>query len=165
MSRPLASPVDLLLALIDQAYDVKSWHGPNLRGSIRGVRADVAARRPADGRHCIWDIVVHAAYWKYTVRRRLLGEKRGSFPREGSNCFAAPVPLTESAWQEAVAQLEQTHRTMRQAIAALTPADLDFTPAGSQTSNFALVSGIAAHDVYHAGQIQLVKRLVKGEPL
>lgn len=107
---------------------------------------------------------MHAAYWKYAVRRRLLGEKRGSFPRKGSNWFAAPVPLTEPAWQEAVALLEQEHRSLRQAIAALTPAGLDFTPPGSKRSNFALVSGIAAHDVYHAGQIQLVKRLVKGEP-
>jgi hypothetical protein len=157
------SSIDLVLAMIDQAYDAKSWHGPNLRGSIRGVEAAVAAQRPAADRHCIWEVVVHAAYWKYTVRRRLLGEKRGSFPRKGSNWFPAPVPLSESAWEEAVALLEQTHRSMRQAVAALAPANLAVTPAGSKTSNFALLSGIAAHDVYHAGQIQLLKRLVKGE--
>jgi hypothetical protein len=154
-----ASAIDLLLRLIDQAYDHKAWHGPNLRGSVRGLSAAVAGWRPAEGRHCVWEVVVHAAYWKYTVRRRLLGEKRGSFPRAGSNWFAAPVPLSEADWREAVALLEQTHRSMRQAVAALTPADVDFTPAGSKTSNFALVSGIAAHDVYHAGQIQLLKRL------
>jgi hypothetical protein len=154
------SPVDLLLRLIDQAYDHKSWHGPNLRGSIRRVEAALAARRPAKNRHCIWEIVMHAAYWKYTVRRRLLGEKRGSFPCKGSNWFAVPVPLSEHGWQEAVALLDATHRTMREAVAALRPADLDFAPPGSKTSNFAVVSGIAAHDVYHAGQIQLVKRLV-----
>jgi hypothetical protein len=156
------SSIELLLALIDQAYDHKSWHGPNLRGSIRRVDADVAGRRPAEGRHCVWDIVMHAAYWKYTIRRRLLGEKRGSFPRKGSNWFDAPARLTQADWEEAVALLEQTHRTMRDAVAALPPADLDRIPAGSKTSNFALISGIAAHDVYHAGQIQLVKRLVGG---
>ncbi|HKI35208.1 MAG TPA: DinB family protein [Gemmataceae bacterium] len=160
----MTSPIDLLLALIDQGFDHKSWHGPNLRGSVRGVEAAVAARRPAEGRHCIWEIVVHAAYWKYTVRRRLLGEKRGSFPRKGSNWFPAPVPLTAEAWAEAVALLEQTHRTMREAVAALAPADLEFTPPESKTSNFGLISGIAAHDVYHAGQIQLLKRLAGAGP-
>jgi hypothetical protein len=154
-----ASAVDLVLRLIDQGYDQKSWHGPNLRGSVRGVSAAVAGWRPSAGRHCIWEVVVHAAYWKYTVRRRLLGEKRGSFARKGSNWFAAPEPLSEASWQEAVALLEQTHRSMRQAVAGLAPADLDLIPAGSKTSNFALLSGIAAHDVYHAGQIQLLKRL------
>jgi hypothetical protein len=156
------SLIELLLALIDQAYDHKSWHGPNLRGSIRRVEADVAGRRPAAGRHCIWEVVMHAAYWKYTIRRRLLGEKRGSFPRKGSNWFDAPDPLTPADWEEAVALLGQTHRSMRDAVAALSPADLDVIPPGSKTSNFALISGIAAHDVYHAGQIQLLKRLVGG---
>jgi len=55
--------------------------------------------------------------------------------------------------------LEQTHRAMRAAVAALKTADLDVRPAGSKVSNLAMISGIAAHDVYHAGQIQLLKRL------
>jgi hypothetical protein len=156
------SPIDLLLALIDQAYDHKAWHGPNLRGSIRGLDAAVAGWRPAQGRRCIWEIVVHAAYWKYAVRRRLLGEKRGSFPRRGSNWFAAPEPLSEADWREAVGLLEQTHRTMRAAVAGLRPADLHARAAGSKRGNFYLVSGVAAHDLYHAGQIQLLKRLARG---
>jgi hypothetical protein len=153
------SPVALLLRLLDQAYDRKSWHGPNLRGSLRGVRAAVAARQPAKGRHNIWEVVLHAAYWKYIVRRRLLGEKRGSFALKGSNWFARPVTLTEAAWAEDVALLEQAHRSLRAAVAGLTAADLDVTPAGSKVSNFDMIAGVAAHDVYHAGQVQLLKRL------
>ena len=71
---------DVLLRILDEAFDQRSWHGTNLRGSIRGLTPDAAAWRPAPGRHNIWELVVHAAYWKYAVRRRLLGEKRGSFP-------------------------------------------------------------------------------------
>jgi hypothetical protein len=153
------SEIGLLLGVIDRAYDHKSWHGPNLRGSLRGVAAATAAWRPAAGRHNIWEVVVHAAYWKYTVRRRLLGEKRGSFPLKGSNWFARPVTTTEQAWKEDVALLEQMHRAMRAAIAGLRAADLRVRPAGSKVSNLELVAGIAAHDVYHAGQIQLLKRL------
>jgi hypothetical protein len=153
------SPVALLLRLLDQAYDRKSWHGPNLRGSVRGVSAALAARRPAAGRHNIWEVVLHAAYWKYIVRRRLLAEKRGSFPLKGSNWFARPVSLAESAWEEDVALLEQVHRSLRAAVAGLTPADLGVTPAGSKVSNLDMIAGVAAHDVYHAGQIQLLKRL------
>ena len=85
------SPVDLLVRLLDQAYERRSWHGPNLRGSVRGVSAAVAAHRPAEGRHNIWEVALHAAYWKYVVRRRLLGEKRGSFPLKGSNWFPRPA--------------------------------------------------------------------------
>ena len=79
-----------LLTGLDQAYNRPSWHGTNLRGSIRGVTAREAATSPKAKRHNIWEITVHAAYWKYAVRRRLVGEKRGSFELPGSNWFEIP---------------------------------------------------------------------------
>src|SRR5438067_1230647 len=106
------SEIDVLLDLLDRAYDHKSWHGPNLRGSIRKVELATAAWRPAAGRRNIWEIVVHAAYWKYIVRRRLLGEKRGSFPLKGSNWFQRSLDATPEAWAEDLALLEQTHLTL-----------------------------------------------------
>jgi uncharacterized damage-inducible protein DinB len=151
--------IDILVELLDRGFNRRSWHGPNLRGSIRRVDAATAAWRPGAGRRNIWEIVVHAAYWKYAVRRRLLGEKRGSFPLEGSNWFARPVENTEAAWKADVALLDQSHRGLRDAIAQLRPRDLSAKPAGSKVSNLELIGGIAAHDVYHAGQIQLLKRL------
>src|SRR5918993_3424020 len=99
------SEIKIVLALIDQAFDRKSWHGTNLRGSIRGLTAAEAAWRPAPGRHSVWELVVHAAYWKYAVRRRLTGEKRGSFALEGSNWFPRPDAGDEAAWKADVARL------------------------------------------------------------
>ena len=150
-----------LLEMIDQAFDHSAWHGTNLKGSIRGVTAKEAARRPAPGRHNIWELVVHAAYWKYTVRRRILGEKRGSFALKGSNWFVRPTPgdATDAAWKQDVALLVDTHQTLRAAVAALSREDLD-ARLGSRTAR-ALVVGVAAHDLYHTGQIQLIKRLLK----
>ncbi|MCI0464960.1 MAG: DinB family protein [Gemmataceae bacterium] len=160
MAEQTVSPeIALLLALLDEGFDHKAWHGPNLRGSIRGLSAEQAAWRPALDRHNIGEIVVHAAYWKYAVRRRLLGEKRGSFPLKGSNWFPQRVEFTESAWRANIELLEETHRTLRAAVAKLTPKELATTPPKSKVSNAALVRGIACHDVYHAGQIQLLKRL------
>ena len=80
-----SSEIHLLLRMLDEAYSVKTWHGPNLKGSLRGLTAVTAAWRPGPKRHNIWEVAVHAAYWKYVVRRRLLGEKRGSFELKGSN--------------------------------------------------------------------------------
>jgi uncharacterized damage-inducible protein DinB len=148
----------MLLCLIDEGYDRRSWHGTNLRGSIRGLTAREASWRPAKGRHNIWEVVVHAAYWKYAVRRRLLGEKRGSFPQKGSNWFARPSASAD-AWEEDVALLAAVHRSMRDAIAALPPSQLERKAAGSTVTNDFLIRGIAAHDLYHAGQIQLLKRI------
>jgi uncharacterized damage-inducible protein DinB len=161
MTEKLHPEIRLLLHQIDESYDKKAWHGSNLRGSIRGLTVKQAAWRPGRGRHNIWEIVVHAAYWKYAVRRRLLNEKKGSFPLKGSNWFARPVEASEEAWRRDVRLLETSHRTLREAIMKLSPEDLHFTPLASKYPNHVMVSGIASHDVYHAGQIQLIKRLMK----
>src|ERR1700733_13997187 len=65
----------MLIDFLDEAFDKKSWHGPNLRGSIRGLSAKEAAWRPGQDRHNIWELTLHAAYWKYIVRRRLTTEE------------------------------------------------------------------------------------------
>ena len=149
--------MDDLLFILDRAYDQQPWHGTNLRGSIRGLTPAVAAWRPARNRHNIWEIVVHAAYWKYAVLRRLTGQKRGSFPLKGSNWFVRPD--AEATWRADLALLDRMHAELRKAIAALPKRDLHVAPRGSKVSNFAIIAGVAAHDLYHAGQIQLLKKL------
>ena len=152
--------VRLLVAILDAAYDRKSWHGANLRGAIRGVAARQAAWRPSRNRHNISELVVHAAYWKYAVFRRLSGAARGSFPLKGSNWFARENS-SQSTWRIDVALLDEMHRSLRAAVTRLSAADLAHTPRGSKVSTFAILSGVAAHDLYHAGQIQLLKKLQK----
>lgn len=150
--------IDLLLTQIDQAYDRRSWHGTNLKGSIRGMTAEQAAWRPGPGRHSIQEVVVHAAYWKYAVRRRLTGEARGSFPLKGSNWFDRPAP-DEQQWRADVALLDGMHRGLRASVAALDPRQLHRRAKGSTQTPLFMVTGIIAHDLYHAGQIQLLKRM------
>ena len=152
--------VRLLVAILDAAYDRKSWHGANLRGSIRGVSARQAAWRPSPNRHNISELVVHAAYWKYTVFRRLSGAARGSFALRGSNWFRRESS-SEATWRTDVGLLDQMHRSLRAAVTRLSARDLAYTPRGSKVSTFAILSGVAAHDLYHAGQIQLLKKLQK----
>src|SRR5262245_45729734 len=156
------SNLSILLILIDQAFDHKSWHGTNLKGSIRGLSSAEASWRPSPGRHNIWEIVVHTAYWKYVVRRRLLSEQRGSFPLKGSNWFfRGEGGADEAAWKSDVDLLIETHTSLRKAVSRLSSKELGFKPAMSKVSNQELITGIAAHDLYHAGQIQLLKRLHK----
>jgi uncharacterized damage-inducible protein DinB len=161
ISKPKAHSTQLrdLLFLIAQSYNKKAWHGTNLRGSLRGLSAREAAWRPRAGRHSIWEIVAHCAYWKYIVRRRILGEKKGSFPLKGSNWFRRSANLSERAWREDIKLLESCHRSLLDAVSQLRSGELSRTPAGSRVSNLAIIAGIASHDVYHAGQIQLLKRL------
>jgi hypothetical protein len=144
----------MLLDLLDEAFDKKSWHGPNLRGSIRGVTASQAAWRPVPGQHNIWEYSLHAAYWKYVVRRRLTGEKRGSFVLPGSNFFTRPVELSETAWKRDIEILLTMHQDLRSAVVHL--------PPNPSPATLHLIRGAAAHDLYHAGQIRLLRRQFSG---
>lgn len=165
MARTVRSktPADLaqLLFTIDTAYDRVSWHGPNLRGSLRGMTPALAAWRPAPERHNIWELIVHAAYWKYVAWRRLTGATRGSFPLAGSNFLARPAEQTRRALQSDLALLDEMHRMLREAAAGVHPLDLDRGSAQKSVTKRALLTGVAAHDLYHAGQIQLLKRMAK----
>jgi hypothetical protein len=154
-------PVALLLRILDEAYEKKAWHGPNLKGTLRGVTVQEAVWRPAPDRHNVWELALHAAYWKYAGWRRLTGEKRGAFPVDGSNWFVRPESATEKAWRADLALLDEQHRRLRGAVEKIPASRLSSLSPGSKHRVDTLVYGIAAHDVYHAGQIQLVKRLYR----
>lgn len=149
----------VLLRQLDLAFDQTSWHGPNLRGGLRRVTAEQAGWRPGPGRHSIAEQVLHAAYWKYTVRRRLRAEKRGSFAVKGSNWFPQPEPFTEAEWHRCVDLLVGEHRLLRQTVLELDARRLSQRIGTGRYTVLDTVLGVAAHDLYHAGQIQLLRRL------
>jgi hypothetical protein len=143
----------IILALLDEGFSRKTWHGPNLVQSLKGISAQQAAWRPAPGRHNIWEVALHAAYWKYAVRRRIEGGKHGSFVLKGSNFFVRPEGnATEKAWKADRELLAKEHQALRLAMQKVlrSPRAEKILP---------MLYGIAFHDVYHAGQIRLLRRL------
>src|SRR5881409_1274161 len=151
--------IRLLLEVFDQAFGGTSCHGTPLSGSIRGLTAADALWRPGRGRHNIWELVLHTAYWKYIVRRRLARDATLSFPRAGSNWPALPAVTHASAWRRDVALLKEQHRLLRYVIARLPAARVSARGWRSRWTNAQHIYGIASHDLYHAGQIQLLKVL------
>ncbi|HEX2120109.1 MAG TPA: DinB family protein [Thermoanaerobaculia bacterium] len=151
---------ELLLANLDEAYDRKGWHGTTLRGALRGLTPEEALWRPGPERHNIWELALHAAYWKYAVRRRLAGDAAGSFERKPSNWPDIPAPADGSAWKRDVAFLESEHRKLRETIRMLRPNELGTRSPRGVWTYAEEIHGIAAHDLYHTGQIQLIKRLM-----
>jgi len=157
--RSQPSPINLLLEVFDQAFDHRAWHGTALWGSIRGLTPTQALWRPRRGRHNIWEVVLHTAYWKYIVRRRLTRNHTLEFPRPGSNWPRLPAKPDAKAWKADVALLKEQHRLLRATIARFPAARLRARGWRSTWTNVEHIYGIASHDLYHAGQIQLLKAL------
>ena len=88
---------EMLLDLLDNSFDKRSWHGANLTSAIRGVSAKVAARR-VNGRKTIWEQTLHAAYWKQAAMNKLTRTSQ-RLPRRGSNWLPMPANRTETTWR------------------------------------------------------------------
>ena len=102
---------------------------------------------------------MHCAYWKYRVCARLTHLPRGSFGLKGSNFFVRPVEATASAWNADMQLLHQWHERLRGAVLEFNPDHLDRKVTGNRFTYEELIAGAADHDIYHAGQIQLLKKL------
>jgi uncharacterized protein (DUF608 family) len=145
----------LLLRLLQEGYERKSWHGANLRQSLKGLTSKQAAWRAKRGRHNIWELVVHSAYWKYAVRRQLDGGKRGSFVLKGSNFFERPEKkqATDQAWRADLELLDREHRLLEESISRALRKPV-------RQKDVRMIYGVCFHDIYHAGQIRLLRRLM-----
>lgn len=160
MARP-DRRIALLLDVFDQAFGGAAWHGTPLAGTLRGVSWTEALKRPRAGRHNIWEVALHTAYWKHVVRRRLTRDPDLAFPRSPSNWPAVPRRPTAAGWRQDVALLRTEHRLLREVIAGFAAERLGRRAWRSRWSNAEHIYGIASHDLYHAGQIQLLKALIR----
>jgi DinB superfamily len=156
-----AAAITLLAEAIQPRSGRSGWHGgPTPVGAVRGVTAEQAAWRPGPRRKSIWSLTLHIAYWDYAVRRLLDRSARGAFPRAPSNWPAPPTPGDARAWAADLAVLREEHERLVHAVRGVHPGRLGRRPQGSKRWTYGeLLVGIAMHDAYHTGQIQLLKRL------
>jgi DinB family protein len=154
--------IPMLLQVLDEAFVAKGWQGTTLSGAVRGLSARQALWRPRPGRHNVWELVLHTAYWKHVVRERVTGGPRTAFPRGPRNFPRLPARPDAAAWRADLALLKRQHQLLTAAVRRLPPARLAVRVGKSPWVVAEQIFGIAAHDLYHTGQIQLLKALQRG---
>lgn len=161
---------DALSVQLDSAFLGKGWHGPTFLGSLRGISPAEALRKPDRCEHSLWRLLLHTTYWKYTILVRLGVAESNSFPRSPSNWPTPPsaslMPaLLAKQWKADLALARETHARLKRACNDIADSQLDRIPAGGRSwTARQLITGIAAHDVYHAGQSQLIKKMLRRSP-
>jgi DinB superfamily len=147
--------------VFEEAYYRAAWHGPNLHSSLKGVSANIALKRPEKGRHNIYEITLHTAYWVYRGIHRIRKYPGLRFPVKGTNWFKSPENLTESEWRNVKELLNEFHDQLYDIIVNLDNKEFRIKDEREKQKIKRLIIGIAMHDIYHAGQIQLIKKLIK----
>ena len=135
-----------------RSYEGEAWHGPSLRELLEDVTAEKAQAKPIPGAHSIWELVNHIEAWA-AVGVAVLESK--PYDRLTGDRDWPPV---QGTWNDALATLESTIRKLVAAAKLLDDARLDELVAGSEFSYYFLLHGIVQHNLYHAGQIALLKK-------
>jgi uncharacterized damage-inducible protein DinB len=153
--------------LIDQfqrAHDGDPWHGSPLKKNLEGITAEQAARRPPNGAHSIWALVLHATGWRNEVARRATGQPAGEPPDGDWPEVGDPTP---ARWQAALDALDASHRELLRVVREMSDEQLlqptndpRNRPLGTGVSYYELLHGIVQHDAYHSGQIAIVRRVL-----
>jgi hypothetical protein len=152
---------DLLLRQLDLGFNVRSWHGANLMGALRGVTPEEAVWRAQPDRHNIAELVVHAAYWKSRLCRLVTTEDLPPFDLPGSDFFERSTVPTPAEWKADLTLLRGWHTRLRALVEECPVRRLAQKTGSAGFTVTDVILGAAAHDLYHAGQIQLLRRMME----
>lgn len=136
-----------------------AWHGPSLREALDGLTAEQACAKPIENAHSVWELVNHIIAWEQIARRRLEGESQIEVPDEIN--FPPALDTSDAAWQETMRSLDASHRSLRDGIKKIDDARLEETAPGTDYSIYVLLHGVIQHNLYHAGQISLLKKAIQ----
>ncbi len=143
---------------LKRAFEGEAWHGPAVLEALQGVNAGAAASKPIAGAHSIWELVLHIAAWDGAIRRRMAGQALELSPEQD---FPAVKDTSDSAWHSALETLKQRHAELIEALLAMPDYRLTAQVPGKDYDFYHMLHGAAQHELYHAGQIALLKKVAR----
>ena len=149
--------IERILDQLKRAYEGGAWHGPSVKEVLNGVTAEQAQARPIQHGHTIYELVRHIAVWEDVGRRRLQGDP-AEVPISSPEDWPPAEDTTEAAWQQAKAALDRSHQALVEAISHVDDARLDEPILEGKSSVYVTLHGVIQHDLYHAGQIAILKK-------
>ena len=154
---PKGLPSSAFNRILDEGYGPGAWYGSDMRAAVGAVKKAIAFTRPAKGSHNIAEVALHHAYWAGQITSKLTGEAAPPFPLEGEDWFELKNE-SRLTWKDIAATLDAAQQRLSQAVSEIA-SGARISPLG-EAERFDLVVGIAGHAAYHAGQIQLMKKLI-----
>jgi len=147
--------VHRIIDQMDRAFSGEAWHGPSLMSVLEGISAEEASTHPIRGAHSIWELVNHIATWNTISQHRLAGEHVEVTPERD---WPPVWEVSETAWKRDLHALVESRKRLRESIKHFTNAHLEEKAAGPDYTRYMVLHGVIQHDLYHAGQIVMLKK-------
>ena len=144
---------------LNRAFAGEAWHGDSLFEILQGVTAAQASARPIKNAHTIWELVLHISAWDNAVLRRLGGV---AVELSDTQNFPPVTDASETAWRKALAEVRRVHDQLVKAVSLLPDSQLNEMVPGKEGAHYTfyyMLHGVAQHELYHAGQIALLKKM------
>jgi len=151
----LTAEPERIVDQLKRAFEGEAWHGPSVLEALEGVGWEKAIQKPIPTAHSIWEIVLHMIAWEDVARRRLLGELPDITDEEN---WPEPKDPGPKDWTRALEGMKAGHMRLRETAASVAEDLLDSSPTGKYSTRYVLLHGIIQHDLYHAGQISILKK-------
>jgi uncharacterized damage-inducible protein DinB len=152
------SEIRHLIDLMDRTWAGDAWHGPSVQKTLEGCTAAEAVERPLANAHNIHELAEHIIVWQEAVRRWLAGEDHKVTPEMD---WKKITVADETAWADTRARMESTHAALRAAIAAFPDSRLDEPRGPGKMPWYAVLEATVHHDLYHAGQIAMLRKATR----
>lgn len=144
---------------LQRSLEGHAWHGPSVLELLSTVNATQALAKPVPDLHSIWELVAHMTAWQDVVRRRLAGEVIHDLPPEQN--FPRVGRPDQAAWERAVHDFRESCRALQESIRALADTDLDLPLPGKKYNRYVTLHGVVQHNLYHAGQIAFLRKMIR----
>ena len=149
--------VEYLADLLKKAYEGGAWHGPSVKEALFNITSAKANARPIKNAHTIWELVLHITAWHDAARKRLTGLTVNLSDEED---WPAVNNAGEYAWTSAIENLGKSTDNLLKTLSIFDSSKLHDNISGLNYTYYFLISGLIQHDVYHAGQIALLKKAI-----
>lgn len=155
---PIMSESSRLADQIRRAFEGEAWHGDSVLEILSDVDAKTASAHPVQNAHSIWELVLHIAAWDGAALRRAQGQAVELTDEEN---FPPVKDTSPAAWKQAVEKMKSIHSELVRKVESFPESRLTEQVPGKHEKYydyFYLFSGIAQHELYHAGQIAVLKK-------
>jgi len=149
------SEIHRILDQMDRVFSGDAWHGPSLMSVLDGISAEDASKHPIRGAHSIWELVHHIGAWNTISQHRLAGEV---VEITAERDWPPVWEVNDTAWKRALENLVESRRRLRDSVKGLSDEELERKAAGPDYSCYQVLHGVLQHDLYHAGQIVMLKK-------